>query len=199
MTTEEWQWLYWDDMPLLYMDFETSGFTRDDRICELALIIARKGEVLQSYEARVNPMCEIDEGATAVHGISNEDVDHLPTFEDLFPEFRHFFFWGAPWVSHNMPFDMRMLDYSWSYKEWPRGIPSLCSLAYSKKHPTTKMRRKHKLVDLANYFNVHFEPGELHGAMYDTQLLSQVVPLMMGRRTIGETMSKYNHEWREGK
>ncbi len=194
-----WGQVYWADIPVLFMDFETSGFSGDDRICEVALVVARGGEILKRYHTLVNPECRIDTGATSVHGITDEMVVESPTFEQVFPEFRSFFYMDIPWVSHNMPFDMRMLDYSWPHTDWPRGIPSLCSLAYSKKHPTTKMRAKHKLVDLANYFMIGYDPDQLHEALYDTEILAQIIPKMMGGRTVGATMSKYNHEWRQGK
>jgi len=190
--TEDWDNLLWTEVPLLTLDFETTGLTSGDRICEVAFVVSRGREVLDRYSALVNPQVGMNPGAT---GITEDMVRGEPTFEELFPEFERFFYMDIPWISHNMPFDMRMLNYSWPVAKWPHGIPSLCTLAYSRVHPTTRMRSKHKLLDLANYFGVEYDSNKLHAALYDTELLAMVVPLLMGGRKIGPTMSKYNHEW----
>jgi DNA polymerase-3 subunit epsilon len=195
----DWDQYLWTEFPLLILDFETTGFSSQDRICEVALAVTKGGETVREFQSLVNPLCYIDDGARDVHGISDADVANAPTFDELLPTISEFFFLDIPWVSHNMPFDMRMLDYSWPSVNWPRGIPTLCTLAYSKKHPTTRMRGTHKLYDLANYFGVDYQAKELHSAKYDVEILTGVVQKLMGRRKIGSCFTKYSHEWRAGK
>ena len=68
------------DRPLVFFDIETTGLdTRNDRIVELALIkITPQGDVLERVR-RFNPGVPIAPEATAVHGISDEDlVDEAP-------------------------------------------------------------------------------------------------------------------------
>ena len=63
------------DRPLIFFDLETTGLhTKNDRIVELALIkITPQGDVLER-ERRFNPGIPIPAEATAVHGITDEDV-----------------------------------------------------------------------------------------------------------------------------
>jgi len=69
------------DRPLVFFDLETTGLdTKTDRIVELALIkITPQGDVLERVR-RFNPGIPIPAGATAVHGITDEDVTEEPPF-----------------------------------------------------------------------------------------------------------------------
>ena len=63
------------ERPLIFFDLETTGLhLKNDRIVELALIkITPQGDVLERVR-RFNPGIPIPAEATAVHGISDEDV-----------------------------------------------------------------------------------------------------------------------------
>jgi DNA polymerase-3 subunit epsilon len=63
------------------MDLETTGLdVQNDRIVELALIrVTPRGDVLEKVR-RFNPGIPIPAEATAIHGISDEDVAHEPPF-----------------------------------------------------------------------------------------------------------------------
>ena len=68
------------DRPLTFLDLETTGLdTANDRIVELAFLrMSPGGDVLERVR-RFNPGMPIDPGATAVHGITDEDVaDEAP-------------------------------------------------------------------------------------------------------------------------
>jgi len=69
------------DRPLVFFDLETTGVdTKTDRIVELALIrLSPHGDVLERVR-RFNPEMPIPPGATAVHGISDDDVKDEATF-----------------------------------------------------------------------------------------------------------------------
>jgi len=69
------------DRPLAFLDLETTGLsTVSDRIVELAVIrITPQGDVLEAVR-RFNPGIPISPDATAVHGISDEDVADEPSF-----------------------------------------------------------------------------------------------------------------------
>ena len=76
------------DRPLIFFDLETTGLDlKKDRIVELAFIkLTPHGGVLER-ERRFNPGMPIPPGATAVHGITDDDVaNELPfcrTAQDL--------------------------------------------------------------------------------------------------------------------
>jgi DNA polymerase-3 subunit epsilon len=69
------------DRPLAFMDLETTGLsTVSDRIIELAIIrVSPPGDVLERVR-RFNPGMPIPAEATAVHGITDEDVAAKPPF-----------------------------------------------------------------------------------------------------------------------
>ncbi|HEX9709490.1 MAG TPA: 3'-5' exonuclease [Candidatus Thermoplasmatota archaeon] len=69
------------DRPLAFIDLETTGLnTKVDRIIELALIrVTPQGDVLERVR-RFNPGVPIPAEATAVHGITDQDVAGEPPF-----------------------------------------------------------------------------------------------------------------------
>ena len=69
------------DRPLVFFDLETTGLDmKSDRIIELALIkVTPLGDVLER-ERRFNPGMPIPPEATAVHGITDEDVANEQPF-----------------------------------------------------------------------------------------------------------------------
>ena len=70
--------------PLVIFDLETTGSNPTvDRIVEISLIKHNPGGTVVERSHLVNPGIPISPGATAIHGITNEDVDGEPTFQNL--------------------------------------------------------------------------------------------------------------------
>lgn len=70
------------ERPLVVFDLETTGTNpRVDRIVELAAVKVFPDGKSESLELRVNPGRLIPPQATAVHGITDQDVADSPTFE----------------------------------------------------------------------------------------------------------------------
>lgn len=70
--------------PLVFLDLETTGINiATDRIVEITIlkIFPTGNEEVKTY--RVNPTIAIDPKATAIHGISNDDVKNSPTFAEI--------------------------------------------------------------------------------------------------------------------
>jgi DNA polymerase-3 subunit epsilon len=69
------------ERPIVFLDLETTGLRISmDRIIELALIrFGTNGDVLERVR-RFNPEMPIPKEATAVHGITDEDVANEPPF-----------------------------------------------------------------------------------------------------------------------
>ena len=69
------------DRPLVFLDLETTGLSvSQDRIIELAIIkVMPQGDVLERVR-RFNPGMPIPAAATAVHGITDEDLREKSTF-----------------------------------------------------------------------------------------------------------------------
>ncbi|MBO4557545.1 MAG: 3'-5' exonuclease [Bacteroidales bacterium] len=70
--------------PLLFFDIESTGLNvATDRIVEISMIKVLPDGTRQVKTRRVNPTIHIPEEATAVHGITDDDVKDEPTFAQL--------------------------------------------------------------------------------------------------------------------
>lgn len=70
--------------PLVFFDLETTGLniTRD-RIVEIALLKIHPDQSEETFHTLVNPEIPIPPEASAVHGITDEDVANAPTFFEV--------------------------------------------------------------------------------------------------------------------
>lgn len=88
----------------VYLDTETTGLGSDVRIVDLA-IVDDAGETL--IDTLVDPLVPIPAGATAIHGIYDEDVVGMPTLDDLMPQV-HDAIRGRSVVIYNSSYDQRL-------------------------------------------------------------------------------------------
>ncbi len=97
-------------IPLCFFDLETTGVNiTQDRIIEIAVIkVMPNGEVIKKSNV-VNPTIPIPLESSAIHGITNEDVEGKPTFKEVAKEYVKFFE-GADMSGFNiLKFDVPML------------------------------------------------------------------------------------------
>lgn len=96
--------------PLLFFDIEATGLdTSRDRIVELSYIKVNPDGSEEAKTLRFNPTIPISAEATAVNGITNEDVAHCPTFADKAAELAQTFS-GCDIAGYNSNnFDVPML------------------------------------------------------------------------------------------
>ena len=90
----------------VYLDTETTGLGNTDEIIEIS-IVNDAGSVL--FESLVKPTQAIPPGASAVHGIRDEDVVSARTWPLIWTEVRSALF-GRMVVIYNADFDVRMLQ-----------------------------------------------------------------------------------------
>jgi DNA polymerase-3 subunit epsilon len=70
--------------PIVFIDLETTGINvSTDRIVEIAALKIHPDGSEQWMNTRVNPEMHIPEKATAIHGITDEDVADAPTFLEI--------------------------------------------------------------------------------------------------------------------
>ena len=70
--------------PIVFFDLETTGVDIGrDRIVEISMVKLMPNGDREVKTRRVNPEMHIPEEATAIHGISDDDVKECPTFRQL--------------------------------------------------------------------------------------------------------------------
>ena len=166
------------------LDTETTGIRAEDghRIIEIGCLemIDRKltGRYFHQY---VNPEREVEAGALAIHGISNEFLNDKPFFRDIATEFMDFVS-NAELIIHNAPFDLSFLNVELSrvHVDW-RSLTDYCRVI-----DTLKMARqlhvgqKNTLDALCKRYKVDNSKRDMHGALLDAHLLAQVYLAMTG-------------------
>ncbi|UEA50941.1 hypothetical protein LK468_02785 [Mycobacteroides abscessus] len=89
------------------IDVETTGLYNVDRVAELAIVtIDSTGTVIDEFETLINPHRDL--GPTWVHGLTASMLSDAPDFGDVAPHIAARLH-GAVVVSHNLPFDTRMV------------------------------------------------------------------------------------------
>ncbi|WP_119342559.1 DNA polymerase III subunit epsilon [Facilibium subflavum] len=172
----------------IFVDTETTGFDfkQGHRIIEFGGIemIDRKltGNKLHFY---FKPDIEVEAGALAVHGISNEFLADKPVIESKLDEIMQFL-QGAELVIHNAAFDVPFLNWELSLQDHnPWGvIEDHCEVLDTlimarKKHPG----QKNSLDALCARYGVSNKHRQLHGALLDAQILAEVYLMMTGGQT----------------
>jgi DNA polymerase III epsilon subunit family exonuclease len=186
----------WDSFPFISLDTETTGFGKNDRICEIAMLMIQGDKVVDEFHSLVNPERVMNESARAVHGILDDALQDAPRFDEIRDQVIEFLSRGAPWVAHQLSFDARMLSYVIPEDLWPKGVPTLCSMDFAKKHHSMlRMCNGHKLMNLAGYLQIDYRAADAHSAKVDATLLGKIVPKMMGTRLVSESYTKLSEEW----
>ena len=90
----------------IILDTETTGLGRDDEVIQLGIINIR-GEIL--CDARVRPDMEVSPSATAIHGITQEALQHAPHIREIHGFLMGIFDAHDLIIAYNAPFDARML------------------------------------------------------------------------------------------
>lgn len=92
----------------LFLDTETTGLHHHDRIVEIAVVNANGAPI---YRHLVNPIISIPPEATAIHGITNEMVHDMPTFDMILLDV-YDALCGSTIVIYNAAYDARMIRQS---------------------------------------------------------------------------------------
>lgn len=95
-----------DDLEYVAFDVETTGFGKNDRIIEIALVAFKKDQLLEEWSTLLNPQRDV--GKSNIHGITASMVSTAPLFEELVNDIFRIIN-GRVLVAHQFSFDARML------------------------------------------------------------------------------------------
>ena len=91
----------------LFLDSETTGLDGQAELCDLAIIDAA-GNIL--IDTLLRPTCPIPADATAIHGISNDDIAEAPNILQLWPTLAAILAdTSRPIIAYNADFDRRLI------------------------------------------------------------------------------------------
>ena len=168
----------------IVLDTETTGLepSQGHKIIEIGCVeMINRRLTGNNYHQYLQPDREIDEGAQAVHGISNEFLADKPRFVDVVKDFLEYID-GAELIIHNAPFDVGFLDHEFKIAGSEYGKVSTYCQVIDTLVMARKMRpgKKNNLDILCKEYQVNNAHRELHGALLDSELLAEVYLHMTG-------------------
>lgn len=179
--------------PLVFFDSETTGVNVDeDRIVEISFAKVMRAEreapgisvggfLAQTGGRLINPMRPIPQGASDVHGITDEAVSHAPTFGQAARELA-VVFTGADLAAYNgRRFDVKLLA-----KEFERAGEMLAAKWVTEARILDPFviftRRESRDLTAALKFYTNRELGaDAHGAEADTHAAIEVLAAQLVR------------------
>lgn len=164
-------------MRQIVLDTETSGLDvkKGHRIIEIGCVELNGRKTSQRrFHVYINPECQIEAGAQAVHGLSNEDLQDKPKFAEIAREFIEFI-QGAELLIHNAEFDRGFLDNEFALLDLPP-VGQICANVIDTLKVARELRpgRKNSLDALCKEYGVDNSGRQLHGALLDAELLAEV-------------------------
>ena len=179
------------ELAFTVFDTETTGLnpSEGDEIIQIGATRIVNGKLLrsESFDQLVDPLRELPEASTKIHGITPEMLVGQPTMAKVLPAF-HAFAADTVLVAHNAAFDMRFLQ----IKEQSTGIrfeqPVLDTLLLSAViHPSQESHRLEAISERmgVNIMGRHTAIGD---AIVTGEVFLRMIPLLaeMGIRTLGE-------------
>ncbi|WP_086931797.1 DNA polymerase III subunit epsilon [Agarilytica rhodophyticola] len=171
-------------MRQIVLDTETTGLehAQGHRIIEIGCVeLVNRRLTGNHYHQYIQPNREVDEGAMAVHGITNEFLLDKPVFADIINDFLTFI-GDSQLVIHNAPFDVGFLDSE--IARFDSTLPLIeqrCKVLDTltmarQKHPG----QKNNLDALCKRYEVDNSQRDLHGALLDAEILADVYLVMTG-------------------
>lgn len=141
----------------VYLDTETTGLGADARIVEVAIA---DDTGLPLVNTLVDPGIAIPYGASAIHGIFDEDVAGMPSIQDLMPRIDDAI-GGRRVVIYNVSYDQRLFPCRLS-----RASAVLCAMRRFKQLPVARGSGNGTLSRAADWAG-HRWSGAAHRAMAD--------------------------------
>jgi DNA polymerase-3 subunit epsilon len=168
----------------IILDTETTGLEvqQGHRVIEIgAVLINDRNKSEEHFHTFINPTRLIDEEASKVHGIMNEDLTDKPLFEDIAEEFLEFID-GSTLVIHNAPFDVGFLNHELKLasSKYPT-LEEICKIEDSLAIARDKYPGQRNSLDaLASRFNISGYDRTFHGALLDANILADVYMALTG-------------------
>lgn len=174
-------------MRQIVLDTETTGLepSQGHKIIEIGCVeMINRKLTGRHYHQYIQPNRLVDEGAMAVHGITDEFLQDKPLFHQIAAEFLEFIN-GAQLIIHNAPFDIGFINHEFAMlRPVIPPVTDYCGVIDTlvmarQKHPG----QKNNLDALCKRYGVDNSQRDLHGALLDAEILADVYLFMTGGQT----------------
>jgi DNA polymerase-3 subunit epsilon len=162
---------------LIVLDFETTGLSpgMGDRAIEIGAVRLEKGQVVERFQALMNPGKPVSAFIEDYTGITNRMLSQAAPCDEVMEQFADFM-GNHNLVAHNASFDKRFLDaelarISKSYKGH-----FACSLLVARR--LYQQAPNHRLGSLITYKNIPSE-GDFHRALFDSEMTAKLWMVML--------------------
>lgn len=163
---------------LVVLDTETTGLEvgKGHRIVEIGCVeLIQRRKTGNHFHRYINPQREIDEGARAVTGLTEEFLSDKPLFAAIADDFLAFID-GAEVIIHNAAFDVGFLEAELErcHPGGPR-FSERVSVTDTLLMARERFPGKRNALDaLCSRFDIDNSHRTLHGALLDAELLAEV-------------------------
>lgn len=158
----------WLDSDCLILDTETTGLDGNAEIIEIS-IIDKDFNVL--FNTLVKPSCEILPEVTAINNITNQDVEHEKTFDEIYPNLKEILE-NRLVVMYNSDFDTRILNQTIELYDLQK-IPFERKCAMLLFSRFIDVKRWQKLSTATEHFNIKFT--NQHQALSDCEATLKLI------------------------
>ena len=173
------------------LDLETTSLSaQDGRIVEIGVVtLTPHMRVEETWTRLVNPGPGHSVGPTHIHGITESDVSHAPTFPELASELESLLA-GRILIAHNSRFDTSFLQAAFgTVGVWPwpgqERIPALCTLTTARHFMSTPSRALTACCAAAGITLTHH-----HRALHDAFATAQLAATYFTRAASGESLPR---------
>ncbi|MDB5225167.1 MAG: polC [Candidatus Adlerbacteria bacterium] len=149
------------------VDTETTGMSpAHGGIIEIGILRVEDGRVVKKYHSLIRPERRISHVIMGITGISNEELENAPTFDQVSEDIREMLD-GAVFVAHNARFDYAFIKAEFARIEQPYRAKTLCSVKLSR--ALYPLQARHNLDEVMAAHGIAC--ANRHRAMDDAQVV----------------------------
>jgi len=183
-------------MKKIFLDTETTGLdpNQGHRIIEIAAVEMINRQLSNNqFHVYINPEREIDEAAQEVHGLTLDFLSDKALFQDVAQDFIDFIA-DSELIIHNAPFDLGFLNMELGrikkgvVEDYVEKVTD--SLAMARE---LRPGQRNNLDALCRHYGVDNSQRNLHGALLDSLLLSEVyIGMTRGQEALEINFTNHN-------
>jgi DNA polymerase-3 subunit epsilon len=183
-------------MRKIFLDTETTGLdpNQGHRIIEIAAVEMINRQLSNNqFHVYINPEREIDEAAQEVHGLTLDFLSDKALFKDIAQDFIDFIA-DSELIIHNAPFDLSFLNMELGrikkgeVEDYIEKVTD--SLAMARE---LRPGQRNNLDALCRHYGVDNSQRNLHGALLDSLLLSEVyIGMTRGQEALEINFTNHN-------